>query len=123
MKPFSGPRHQRGFIGLAIAAAGAAYKAYESNKAQDNKDKHSTEENAQEFQDKAWLDQQQRKFQLQDRQYEENAIRQYAPFYKGPAMPDPKLTDTTGLADWQPNGKGPVPILQSSYRYAEQPNG
>ncbi len=123
MKPFNGPRRQRGLIAIAIGAASAAYGAYEKNKQNEEAQQNTEKNNNQTFQDKAWLDQQQEKFHLMDRQYKENGIRQYAPFYKGPAMPDPKLTSTAGLADWQPDAGGQVPILSSSYPYAQPPQG
>jgi hypothetical protein len=115
---FTSRKRAGGFIGLAIAAAGAAYNAYESNKQQDRASEDKSASIGQGFQDNAWLAQQQRQFQLQDRQYKENALRQYAPFYKGPPVADPKLTDTRGLAHWQPNAKQPIPILASGYQYA-----
>jgi hypothetical protein len=37
-------------------------------------------------------------------------------------MAAPRLTDTTGLADWQPDPNGKIPILASSYPYAGQSN-
>jgi hypothetical protein len=76
MKTFKGPRKQGGWIGLAISAAGAAYKAYSDNKDKEDDQQNKLDQDNQIFQDRAWLDQQQRKFALQDRQYKENAFLQ-----------------------------------------------
>ena len=119
MKMFRGPRFQGGWIGIAAAAAASAYDGYEKNK-QNEQAKQDTQDLSEGgFERQAWLAQQQRKFALQDRQYKEDAIAGYRPFYTGPAVATPPPTSTQGLADWDPNatdGNGkpkPIPLLSA----------
>lgn len=122
MKSFKGPRHQGGWIGVAIAAAGAAYQGYKGNKAKEEDRKNADELSELGFQRQAWLDQQSRKWALEDRRYKEDAIagfRGFAPesanTFNGTPFQTPAPTTTTGLADWNPNEEGAIdfggPIL------------
>jgi hypothetical protein len=111
MRNFKGPRYQGGWIAVAAAAAAAAYDSYESGKQRDEAREDSKEMSAGDFKRRAWLDQQQRKFALEDRRYKEDAIAGYRPYYTGPEVQPPAMTTTEGLADWDPNAEGPIPLL------------
>lgn len=65
------------------------------------------------FQRQRWLEEQQRKFQLEDRQYVEDSIagfRGFAPKgfdqFNGQQILPPARTDTSGLANFNPNQEG-----------------
>lgn len=112
MKHFKSFRHQGGWVGIAAMAAGAVIKNYQQNKAQSQAKKDTQELSKEGFQRQAWLDQQTRKWQLQDRQRSEGDIAQFRPlapaaFQNGPI---PTQTNTDGLADWDPNKQAPPGI-------------
>lgn len=99
--------------GAAVAAVGAAYGAYSQNKAQKDAQKAGQEMSELGWQRQAWLDQQERKWALEDRRYVEDSIggfRGFAPkgasTFNGQPVQAPTPTSTTGLADWNPNIKG-----------------
>jgi hypothetical protein len=93
--------------------AGAAITAYGAS--EDSKDQSKAAKLNSElgFQREAWLDQQARKYALEDRRYVEDSIggfRGFAPesarSFNGQPVQAPALTTTTGLADWNPNVRG-----------------
>lgn len=124
MKPFKGPRHQRGWIGIAAAVVGGIASSYSSQSAADKKNK--TDYQSQKdlsnlsFQQQNWLAQQSHVWDeeayQQKQNYTEDAVRSFAP-YAGPnqASPTgawqaaPARTDvssqTAGLAPTQANGQ------------------
>jgi hypothetical protein len=114
MKPFTGPKRQGGWIGMVAAAAVSAYETDKENEQRKEDREDANLDSAESFARRAWLDQQQRKFELQDRQYKEDAIAGYRPFYTGPEVATPKPTTTQGLADWDPNAEGANPALMAS---------
>lgn len=117
MKHFQGPKNQGGWATIGMIA-GTVIKAYAANKAAKKAKQDTQEMTAEGFQRQAWLDQQQRKYALDDRKYKEDAIagfRQFAPDYaktfNGQPVGIPAATDTSGLADWDPNKKGNLPLM------------
>lgn len=107
-------KKQGGWIGIAAMAAGSVISSYMSNKQKQNDNKNAQELSKEGFQRQAWLDQQTRKWQLQDRQRAEGDIAQFRPlapaaFQNGPI---PTQTTTDGLADWDPNKQAP-PAIQA----------
>lgn len=114
----SWPKYQGGWIGITAAIAGSVIKSYSDNKAR-KKAKDDQQEMSQEgFQRQAWLDQQQRKYALEDRKYKEDAIAGFRPYapdsaktFNGQPVFTPAETDTSGLADWDPNKKGNLPLM------------
>lgn len=114
----SWPKYQGGWIGIAAAVAGTVIKSYSDRKAakqQQDTQKEMTEEG---FQRQAWLDQQQRKYALEDRKYKEDAVASFRPYapesaktFNGQPVGIPAVTDTSGLADWDPNKKGNLPLM------------
>jgi len=125
VKPFNGPRRQGGWIGLAVAVVGA-YASSRSQSAQ-NKDKDKMSYESQrdlsnlDFQQRQWLQEQARAWQLQDKQfdlnYKENAIAGFRdaapPNSVGDngawgAPPAPTSIDTSNLARTQANGQAAI---------------
>lgn len=98
------------WIAGAATVIGAGISAYSANKAAKEQSKDAALGSELGFKRQAWLDQQQQKFKLQDRQYLEDSIggfRGFAPkgsdtFNGQPVLPPPR-TSTEGLADWDPN--------------------
>jgi hypothetical protein len=115
-------KKQGGWIGIAAMAVGAVVQNYQKNKAQQQAKKDTQELSKEGFQRQAWLDQQTRKWQLQDRQRAEGDIAQFRPL--APAafqnLPVPTQTDTTGLADWDPNKQAP-PAIQTPLMQQRNP--
>lgn len=122
MKPFKGPKHQGGWIGIAVAAVGAfaSSKAQSASNKEANKMKYEDARDLSnlEFEQNKWLNEQARVWQQEDKQfglnYKENAIggfRDAAPpnvltddgSYGTP--PAPTQLDTSGLAPTQANGQ------------------
>lgn len=104
MKPFKGGRkYQGGWIDAAITAGAAILGSVKSDKDKKDAAKQSAELSAEGFRRQSYLDQQQRKWQLEDRQYKENAIRGFAGY--GQAGPQGNPTSTAGLANFNPENK------------------
>ena len=146
MKPFKGPRHQGGWIGIAVAAVGAfaSAKSKENAEKNANKVKYSDARDLAnlDFQQKAWLDEQSRKWALEDKQfdlnYKENAIggfRNAAPPNAASAdgswgaPPAATSIDTSGLAQRQDNGRALIydprtgAPMNSNAQVPQQPMG
>lgn len=99
--------------GVVATAAVAAYGSYEEQKAQDEARESNKELSEMGFQRQAWLDQQQRKWNLEDRQYVEDATAGFRPFapesantFGGQPFQTPQRTSTAGLAEFDPNQQG-----------------
>lgn len=97
------------------AVAGAVITAYASSRDKDKESKDNKTSTELGFQRQAWLDEKQRKWGLEDRQYKEDAIagfRGFAPesanTFNGVAFNEPERTSTEGLADFDPNRKGAI---------------
>lgn len=102
-------------MGFAIAGiAGAVISAYGQKKAGDaqakgakDANKMTEQESEREFNRNRWLAEMQRKWQLQDRQYKEDAIGGFRSFATNHAMKSglsaPERTSDAGLADFDPN--------------------
>lgn len=122
MKPFKGPKHQGGWIGIAAAVVGGIASSAASQKAAKNQNKmnyaDSRDLSELQFQQQQWLAEQSRKWNLEDYQrqqnYKEDAIagfRNAAPpntaSKTGQWGPPPARTavDTSGLAPRQSNGQ------------------
>lgn len=109
------------WVGALVAAAGAAYGDYSKKKAAKEaaktEAKNSSLATKEGFQRQAWLDQQDRKYALEDRKYKEDAMggfRNAGPYTEKmfPGFTQPQATSTTGLADWNPeNGIPGVPLM------------
>lgn len=119
MKSFNGPRNQGGWVAAAAMAVGAVANSYNQNR-QRRQDKETQQEMTREgFARQAWLDQQARKWQLEDRAYKEGAIggfRNAGPYTEKdfPGFVAPTPTSTTGLADWDPE-KGVPGLMGAKY--------
>ena len=102
--------------GALATAAVAAYSSYEDQKQQDKNSKDNKEMTELGFQRQAWLDQQQRKWNLEDRRYKEEAVggfRNFAPElaknFNGQPVQSPAYTNTTeGLMNFDPNKPGSI---------------
>ena len=103
MKAFRGPKFQGGWVGAAIAAGAAIVGSIQKDKADKRALDQSKEMSAEGFRRQNYLDQQSRKWQLEDRQYKENAIGGFRNY--GIEGPTPGATSTAGLADWNPENK------------------
>src|SRR5690242_10077346 len=101
-------------MGFIAAAAGAVITAYGAKKAGDaqakgakNANKMTEQEAEREFNRNRWLAETQHMWQLQDRQYKEDAIsgfRSYATNHALKAgLSEPERTSVAGLADFDPN--------------------
>lgn len=125
MKPFKGPRSCGGWIGIAVAAVGAYASARSKENADENanKVKYSDARDLSNlsFQQQEWLDQESRKWALEDKQfdlnYKENAIGGFRDAAPPNAMsadgsygppPAPTQIDTSGLAPTQANGQAAI---------------
>jgi hypothetical protein len=125
MKPFRGPRYQGGWIGIAVAAVGAYASSREQSASKKDANKMNYADSRDlanlSFQQNEWLNEQARKWQLQDKQfdmnYKENAIggfRDTAPANvltqdgSFGAAPAPTQLDTSGLAPRQANGQAAI---------------
>jgi len=93
--------------------ATAAVAAYEEQKAAEEKQKDDKEMSELGFQRQAWLDQQQRKWNLEDRKYVEDAVGGFRPFapamatnFNGTPVQSPAGTSTSGLMEFDPNKPG-----------------
>jgi len=107
MKPFNGPRSQGGWVAALATAAAAAYNSYSARKQKDKDKKDASDLSKEGFRRQAWLDQQSRKWQLEDRKYKEDAIggfRNAGPYTADsfPGFQTPTPTSTAGLSDWDP---------------------
>lgn len=107
MKHFNGPKNQGGWVALAAMAVSAAYSSYDQNKQRRRAEDAQKDLSREGFARQAWLDQQNRKWQLEDRRYKEDAIggfRNAGPYTAAdfPGYTAPAPTTTTGLADWDP---------------------
>lgn len=112
MKEFKGPRKQGGWVALAATAAAAIYKGYSDKKAAKSAQDANKDLSKEGFARQTWLDQQARKYQLEDRKYKEDAMGGFknAGPYTAANFPDfqaPAPTTTTGLADWNPENGVP----------------
>ena len=103
------------WVAAGAVVAGAAISAYGAS--EDAKDKNKSDKLNSElgFQREAWLNQQARKYQLEDRRYVEVSIggfRGFAPessrTFNGQPVQAPIFMETTGLADWDPNVRGAI---------------
>jgi len=99
--------------GVVATAAVAAYSSYEEQKAAEEKQKDDKEMSELGFQRQAWLDQQQRKWNLEDRKYVEDAVGGFRPFapamatnFNGTPVQSPAGTSTSGLMEFDPNKPG-----------------
>lgn len=111
---------------VAATAVIGAYSSYEEQKAQEDAQKDSKEMSELGFQRQAWLDQQQRKWNLEDRKYVEDSIggfRGFAPqsanVFQGQAFQQPKPTTTEGLQDFDPNKPGAMQFGLNDDDYAK----
>jgi len=123
MKPFNGPKHQRGWIAIAAAVVGgiasSASSQSASNKA--NKVKYSDQRDLSDlsFEQQNWLAQQSHKWDLEAYQmqqnYKENAVRSFADYagknqasptgeWQAPPKPTDVSSQTNGLAQVDANG-------------------
>lgn len=91
------------WVGAAFSAGAAYIKSSQDSKDKKDAAKQSAELSDAGFRRQSYLDQQQRKWQLEDRQYKENAIGGFRNY--GMEGPTPAGTSTTGLADWNPENK------------------
>jgi len=98
---------------VAATVVVGAYSSYQDQKAKDKASKDDKEMTELGFQRQAWLDQQQRKWNLEDRKYKEDAIagfRGFAPdsarTFNGVAVQAPAPTNTGGLMNFDPNKPG-----------------
>ena len=110
--------------GALATAAVAAYSSYSDQKDKEDSRKDQKDLSQLGFQRQNWLDQQQRKWNLEDRKYKEDAIagfRQFAPAsastFNGSQFQTPPPTSTEGLAAFDPNvpgaiGPKPKPLLE-----------
>lgn len=112
--------------GVVATAAVAAYGSYEEQKAQDDARKENKELTELGFNRQNWLDQQQRKWNLEDRQYVEDSVagfRQYAPEsatnFGGKPFQTPERTSTAGLAAFDPNKPGAIQYGLTDEDYAK----
>lgn len=122
MKPFKGPKHQGGWIGIAVAAVGAYASSRSQSAANKESNKMKYEDSRDlsnlEFQQQKWLNEQARVWQQQDKQfdlnYKENAIGGFRDAAPGNVLtgdgsygtpPAPTQLNTTGLAPTQANGQ------------------
>jgi hypothetical protein len=112
-----------GVVGMAAAAA---YGSYEDQKAQEDARKDNKEMTELGFQRQAWLDQQQRKWNLEDRKYVEDAtagFRGFAPEMarnmNGVQVQTPTPTSTEGLAQFDPNKPGAIEFGLKDEDYAK----
>lgn len=103
------------WVAAAATVAGAAISAYGASEDAKDKNKSDKMNSELEFQREAWLNQQARKYQLEDRRYVEDSIggfRGFAPessrTFNGQPVQAPTPTETTGLADWDPNVRGAI---------------
>lgn len=121
MKHFNGPRKQGGWVALAAMAVSAAYSSYDQNKQRNRAAQDQKDLSREGFARQAWLDQQQRRYALEDRKYREDAMggfRNAGPFTEKdfPGYTAPTPTTTTGLADWNPeNGVPNLPLMGRRY--------
>lgn len=99
--------------GVVATAAVAAYSSYEEQQAAEDKEKNNKELSELGFQRRAWLDQQQRKWNLEDRKYVEDAVGGFRPFapamatnFNGTPVQSPAGTSTSGLMEFDPNKPG-----------------
>ena len=100
---------------VAATAVVGAYSSYQEQK--DKEDARKDEKDMSElgFQRRSWLDQQQRKWNLEDRKYKEDSIggfRSFAPesarTFNGQPVVAPTPTSTSGLAEFDPNKPGAI---------------
>jgi len=116
------------------AVAGAVISSYSAQKQQDKAKKDAKDLTKDEFGRERWLAEQQRKWNLEDRKYKEDAIagfRGFAPdkakTFNGVAFQNPAPTSTAGLADFDPNdpnalrNKKPVEYGLRDEDYAAKP--
>ena len=104
MKPFKGGRkYQGGWIGAAITAGAAILGSVKSDKDKKDAAKQAGELSAEGFRRQAYLNEQARKWELEDRQYKENAVRGFAGY--GQSGPQGNPTSTAGLASFNPEIK------------------
>lgn len=96
--------------GVVATAAVSAYSSYSDQKDKDKARKDNKLDTAEGFNRENYLQQQQRKWKLEDRKYVEDAtagFRQYAPAmatsFQGKPFQEPTPTDTSGLANFDPN--------------------
>lgn len=114
--------------GVVATAAVTAYSSYQDQKDKDKARKEDKEMTELGFQRQNWLDQQQRKWNLEDRQYKEDAIggfRQYAPEmatnFQGKPFQTPERTSTEGLAAFDPNKPGAIQYGLTDEDYYAKP--
>lgn len=95
------------------AVAGAVITSYSAQKQQDKAKKDTQDLSREGFQRQAWLDQQQRKWNLEDRKYVEDSIGEFKGFapesattFNGQQFQSPAPTNTGGLANFDPNTPG-----------------
>lgn len=112
--------------GVVATAAVAAYGSYEEQKAQDDARKDNKELTELGFNRERWLNEQQRKWNLEDRKYVEDAVagfRQYAPEsatnFGGKPFQTPERTSTAGLAAFDPNKPGAIQYGLTDEDYAK----
>lgn len=105
------------WVAAATVAVGA-YSAYSSAEAEEDARKDSEKYTELGFQRERWLNEQNRGFELEDRQYVEDSIggfRGFAPesslTFNGQQVVAPTRTSTDGLADFNPNVKGAFDYL------------
>ena len=103
------------WVAASAVVAGAAISAYGASEDAKDKNKSDKMNSELEFQREAWLNQQKRKYQLEDRRYVEDSIggfRGFAPessrTFNDQPVQAPTPTETTGLADWDPNVRGAI---------------
>ena len=109
--------------GVVATAAVAAYGSYEDQKQKEKDSKDNKEMSELGFQRQAWLDQQQRKWNLEDRKYKEEAVggfRDMAPdsakTFNGKPVQSPAYTDTSaGLMGFDPNKPGSINASGQQY--------
>lgn len=97
----------------AAAVVGAGVSAYGASKDADKKSKDDKLSSEQGFNRERWLQEQGRKWQLEDRQRGEKRIKNFRGFapdsarnYNGVAVVAPEETSTEGLADFDPQQLG-----------------
>lgn len=103
MIAFRGPKYQGGWIGAAITAGAAIAGSIKESKDKRDAQKAADVSTAESFRRQNYLDQQQRKWQLQDQAFKQNAIGGFRGF--GQAGPTGTPVSTAGLADWNPENK------------------